>query len=206
MKRIRFASGFLKAILHNKCLIVLFFLFLVFFTCGCFLAKNADAATVDFIKGVVTNFVLTRTATPFLMVLLNSFLASAGFLLLFFTIGLCAAGPLLSPLVLVFKGVGYGTLVGFLYAQYELKGIAFTAIIVLLPALVFTTIYIFASREAFGFSTLIFKQLLSNRGSADLNPAFRLYCARFVFMLLVCFVGALLDAILTSAFIRFFSF
>ncbi|MDO4743390.1 MAG: hypothetical protein Q4B04_05095 [bacterium] len=206
MNRIEFRNNFLKAIIHNKSLIAMFLLFIISFVCGSGLAKNADSFTNEFIKGIVTNFVSVRTDSSFLIVLFNSFFSCAGFLLLFYVIGLCAVGPVLSPLVLAFKGIGCGMLVGFLYATYELKGIAFTAIIILPPMLLFTIIYIFASREAFKFSVIFFKTLLPNIKQTGLNSSFRMYCARFVFMVFICIIGALLDAILTSAFIRFFSF
>ena len=84
----------------------------------------------------------------------NSLWSTGCFILALFLLGFSSVSIPAIVILPFFKGLGLGTSLGYLYITYALKGIAFSAAVIL-PAAIFSTFaMILASREAFKLSLL----------------------------------------------------
>ena len=195
-------TGFL---LENKILIISLFLFIlgiIFGTSAVFDYSKIN----DFTKTFVTDFIQLRNNAVFFKIFLSSFLRSVMTLLIFLIFGTSIFGVVTVPLTLTVCGVFYGSIVSYIYSEFALKGIAFNAVIFLPSSIIFIIVLLLACREAVNFSLKISSLTVSKSVSYNISNQFK----RFLIMLLI-FVGfslvsALVDATVSSAFIKYFNF
>lgn len=154
--------------------------------------------------GVITKEYLTeRTKQPIFDTFFSSLFSSGIFVLLLFLLGF---GAISAPVILFlpfFKGLGLGASMGYLYAAYGLKGVAFSAAI-LLPAALFSSFaIILAAREAFRLS-LLFLSGFVPRIRGTLSPrVIKLYCLKFLILFGIVLFSAVIDSAATFLFSGF---
>ncbi len=155
-------------------------------------------------KSLLVKFVDVREDKPFMYVLLNSFLSSLLYTVAVFVSGASMLGVVVVPFVVLVRGFAYGGLLSYLYMTYALKGIAFNAIIVIPPAIIFLIGLLFAAREAVGFSLKIARLSLPHSSPSSLYVDFKMYCGRFAFYCAIILISAITDAVLCCSFMGFF--
>ncbi len=105
------------------------------------------------------------------------------YLLIAFFIGTSFAGAILSPLPLILKCIFIGFQSGYLYNQYELKGVLF-CLVLLYPCYVITTSsLIFACDESIYMSKYILRTITNKNTANDIS--IRLYSLRFLILLVI---------------------
>ncbi len=111
------------------------------------------------------------------------------------------------PLMLVFRGFTSGVLSGVLYRYYSLHGIAFSNLILLPSDLICFFAIIYLSSKCFELSLKFFSLLrdVSSKGVV-LRPSCVIAARKFLLCVVAVVVSALVQAILTVGFIRFFNF
>lgn len=199
-------SEILDSISANKSLLFIFGVFILSFFCGTVIIKSANDNVSNFVNSLLGSYISKRSVHSFVMIGFNSCVAVLPYFLSLFILGGSVAGTFLSPAVIALRGLGNGLIMGFLYKTYELKGIAFSALIILPSALVSALALILCARESFCFSIMFIRAVSPRSGAVNLSNDFRLYCLRYLFLLVVLLISALLDSVLSISFIRFFSF
>ncbi|MDR3313841.1 MAG: stage II sporulation protein M [Oscillospiraceae bacterium] len=135
---------------------------------------------------------------------LGYFLADALFLLAAYLFGLCAAGLPLVLVLPVLRGLGLGAVSGWLFLQYGLTGLGYS-ILVLYPAAVGSMLIMLAAcKESMLMSS---DMLLVATGKAEcVESNWRMFSARYLVLLLLSILAALLDAVCFRAFSGMFPF
>lgn len=190
---------------ESRSLIIFFALFIATFTVGVFYTTAADGTAVGLIKRYISAFLNLRLKGNFFDILLKSLFTGFVTLFAFFLFGLGVTGVLFVPLFLSAIGVFYGIFISLIYISYSLSGVGFCALVVVAPALIILFGIISASKYAFEFSKKTL-QHISSDAAAGMKQLFKVYFFKFVIMLIPVIAYAILDALLSKAFIGLFNF
>ncbi len=196
------AVNFLK---ENGSLVFLtvVFVFGVFFGALLF---GKQTAVADYAANRFADFLALRQNGAFLTIFFSSLLNLLLYFGAVFISGTSVVGNVVSPFVLLWFGFSFGTLATHLYSNFALKGIAFSAIILIPSCAIFALILVFCSREAMRFSLLLTKLFTPQGVNASVFEDFKGYCLKFLYYLALTFLSALSDALLSTFFIKFFDF
>ena len=123
-----------------------------------------------------------------------------------FVVGTSAVGCVLIPILPFVSGFTYGIVSGSLYSTREIMGIVYNILIFLPPSLVAYFGLLLCCRESFIFSKLLAVMCVKGGKCFNLYLDFKNYCIRYIVILLIFVFYALVDASLTSLFIKFFDF
>ncbi len=197
--------GFLNYIVKNRVIIILCITFVLGITAGVFSYSGSNTAQ-RLAENTFSFFISNRQGRSFFAVLFTSFLTNAAVLIVCYLCGTSLMGVIAVPLFIALCGFWYGNFSAFLYSGYALKGIAFNAVVLLPPVLIFFICLTFSARESIGFSLLLAKTTLPKSRPINLCIDFKNYCGRYLLLSIIAIVSALADALLTKTLLRFFQF
>lgn len=193
------------AVKKNNILILLALCYLVGILLGVFCLKNLTAIQ-NIALGDFDKYYQSRLESNFFNILLRSFFSYLPLGFVIFLLGTSIAGVAVVPFAVCYCGFDYGVMSALLYRNHLLQGIAFNALLVI-PCVIFSLFsYLFCAREAIGFSVRLIKLSLPNGQAANLYNDFRFYCRKFLVIILLLLAGAIVDAVLSLSFIKFFNF
>ncbi len=179
-------------------------LFLIGMLYGSLLICMGEAELLDTLQQMVQGYLAGRTAQSFWRTLLYSLYSVGGYLLVLFLSGFSAVS---TPLILVsplFKGMGLGVSIGYLYTTCGWKGVAFCAALIL-PAAVFSTFaVIFSAKESFWLSVRFLSGVVPRISRKISGYAVKRYCVRYLVWSLCALFSVLVDAGTTFLFADFF--
>ncbi len=139
----------------------------------------------------------------FLEVFLNSLYAFSVLILINMVLGLCVIGAFFNWFVLFILGFGIGSVSGYIFSVYSLKGLCFFLLIILPGLFLFSLDYILSFQDSFDFSLMLFRTVSKKmQYSANLRQYFIKYLIYFV---LVIFIS-LFNSFMISTFFGFFNF
>ncbi|MEG1886791.1 MAG: hypothetical protein RR177_01580 [Oscillospiraceae bacterium] len=199
-------NEFLCILSSNKCLIFLSFVYLFSIFFGSLIVSNANDTVSAFVERLFNEYIAKRKDVSFIILVFNSIVAILPYMVALFIFGSSIVGPIMSPIIIFARGLGQGLIMGFLYSEFALKGIAFGALLIIPPAIITALVFIICARESFSFSLLFIKSISSKAGSVNFSMDFKLYVFRYLFLIVIFIISAILDAILSTAFLRFFEF
>ncbi len=194
------------AISGNRKLLFLSLAFILGLLIGVLVMRGAGEQLTASVEKGFTSYVEQRQSHSFGSTFLYSLTSVFPFFVAAFICGLCMVGTPGAFFIPCFRGLGLGFTTGYLYTVYGMKGMAFSALLIIPPSLVSTVALLLACRETWGFSLMLFKGVLPDAPSLALRNDFKIYCLRFLFILGVMLFSCLLDAGMSLAFIRFFAF
>ncbi len=200
-KKIKFLN-FLK---FNKIFILLCIIFIVGIFIGAFIFEKNDAL-VEISKNVFENSIKLHKTNSWFSVLTSSFFKYLIILILYFLTGTSMFGVAIIPFVTAWQGIAFGNLSSYLYSTYTLKGIAFNAIILVPPAIIFTVCSFFAARESVNFSIVLAKLSFPKSRPANIYTDFKKFCGKFLIFISISLLSSITDLILNSFFLKFFDF
>ncbi|HCC34983.1 MAG TPA: hypothetical protein DEQ02_04870 [Ruminococcaceae bacterium] len=181
-------------------------LFLFGILMGSIVVKNAPASLSSGIESMFRDYMSARSGQGFFVTLLNSFVSTMPFLLCAFFMGIFVLGVPCTFGVPLFRGLGLGVISGYLYANFGLKGVGFTALLIVPHGLFSSFIIILASKEAFAMSSKLFSVVLPSAKETRLWSSLHMYIIRFIVFMGLILASSLLDAVMAAAFMRFFTF
>ena len=174
----------------NKILILL---------CALFIAGIAVGSAV-FSKNMFESYISTHQNKHWFYVLISSFAKYMFVLLLYFLSGTSMLGVAVVPVVTFWQGVIAGSVSSYLYSCYSLKGVAFNAVILVPPSIIFTICCFFAAKESIGFSLFMAKLTLPKSKPASMYNDFRKYCGKFIIFAVALIFTAIADLVLNLLF------
>lgn len=115
-------------------------------------------------------------------------------------------GIILTPLILIFRGVGLGLTAGYLYLIYSFKGVVFY-ILVLLPGIFISSVcFIFMLINSEKFSIKVTKQFISKSPQQPLRENMIIYIKKSSFILFALAISSICDMIFMKLFSCLFTF
>jgi len=158
-----------------------------------------------YVTDLFDSYFKARSGQPFFATLFNSFSSTIFLFFLAFLSGLCALGAPATLLISGFRGLGLGLVTGYLFSAFGLKGVAYSVLLVIPVGFLSCMALVFACSGSLEFSGHLFRTLRHGAPkTVELPAEFRLYCLRYLFLLILLCVAALADATLSAAFIGFF--
>jgi len=127
-------------------------------------------------------------------------------LLFYFLSGTSMFGVSITPFVTLWQGIFFGNVTSYLYSQYGLSGIAFNAIIIIPPSVIFSVCCFFAAKFSIDYSLSVARMALPRSKPASLYLCFKNYCIKFLILVGISLFCSLLEIALNVLFLKFFSF
>lgn len=196
--------GILEFFKTNSFLLTVTLVFTVGFFIGIFLENNFSFLKT-YSQDYITDYILIRSSASFGRVFIHSLFEFLSVLFLLFLLGASLFGVVTVPSVLIIKGVLQGGVMAYLYSAYSLKGIAFNAVIIIPPILIFLIIMIFGSRESIRLSLKFSSLTLPKTLPINLSDDFKDYTLKYFVLALSTVVCALIDAIISTGLIKHFT-
>lgn len=196
-----------RLICDNRYFLICFFFIIIGMLFGSLAAGKTDSEVRNIFENEFISFLKFRTESNFLRLFFGCFLNALLYATLIFLSSFGVLGLLLIPSILIFKGFGTAAFFGLLYSKFSLTGVAFSNLVLLPPYLVVSISLIFLAAVCFELSL---KFLLITRSNMTkgfcLKPTVVLCFKKFVTCILILTASALLEALLSCGFIRFFKF
>lgn len=152
------------------------------------------------------NYISVHSTNSFFKKFLACSFRYLTFLVLYFLSGTSMLGVAIAPFITVWQGILFGSVSSYLYATHALSGIAFNAIILIPPAVIFTICCFFAARYAIDYSLTVAKLTLPRSKPASLYINFKNYCIKYLIFIGVLLICATFEIILNLLFLKFFNF
>ncbi|MBQ7288261.1 MAG: hypothetical protein IJW78_05075 [Clostridia bacterium] len=197
-------QSYLADFKRYRSLLLLLFCFIGGLLCGTLLFRNADSQISSSISDYIINHLLKRQEYSFFKIFCVSLASLMPFFLSVFVLGLSPIGPIFIPLTMLLRGSGIGLIFGYLYKNYEIKGIAFS-LLILLPVFLFSSyILLLSGCDSLKFSGSMLRAFSPKAEPVSFAGNFRLYISRYIFFLFLILLCSFTDTIFSVAFIRFF--
>jgi hypothetical protein len=201
LSKLKFSDFFIK----NKTLLICFFILLAGIVFGVFSLEKYQSL-YNFTENIFNDFFSLRSEAVFSKILLSSLFRYCSVLVLFLIFGTSFFGVVATPFLLCVFGVMCGNITAYLYSVYALKGIAFNAIIFLPSVLVFAVVLVLICNQTVSFSLRISSLTFTNTATHNFSLEFKKFLIMFLLFLGLCFICAVIDAIISCSFIRYFDF
>lgn len=197
-------SKYLDFIKKNKYIFLLMMLFIV----GLFIgisSINEYEGFKDFFIHKVEEYLDLRYNGNLFNIFIHSFMFYLIFIVIAFVFGSSIIGVVFIPFIICGCSFLYGGYISTLYSSYSLKGIAFSAIFLIPPTVLFSVGLILACCESVGFSIRIIKLTLPKTNPSNLYYDFKNYFGRYLYIILLIIFAALADGLLSINFINNFT-
>lgn len=136
----------------------------------------------------------------------SSFSSMFLFLLAAYLLGFSSIGQPCILLIPLFRGLGLGAFMGYLYVEQGMAGIGYSILILLPYSLITLAAILIGCREALRLSTALFRNVLLGTGAPIGIGVLKLYHIKFLILCLFVLTAAVLNTICVFLFARFFSF
>lgn len=135
---------------------------------GAVQAGSADESLLDKLNTLFSGNISVREEQTLARTFINSFGTSFMFLALCFCLSLSPFGIVAVPMIMFFRGFGYGISSGFLCITYGFKGLIYYIFVMLIGAFISSLALVYASQYCFDFSkTLLFSIFGRQYGIGD---------------------------------------
>lgn len=170
---------------------------------GAFLSRAGEGSIPQEMTFLAQGFFDARSKQTLLATFGASLAGTAGLLLVAFICGFCAIAQPAALFLPLFRGMGIGLTMGYLYSAYGWRGILSGAALILPNAVLSSVVILLACREALRLSSHFFASAFGRGEDApkgDNRAVLRLYGAKFGVLLALAVAAALLDSFCTFLF------
>lgn len=212
----RRASDMGPFLYRNRLLLLLFMLLLLGELIGSFMMRGTELSASGTLPFLTQGFLAARGEQSLLETFTSSLSSSALLMLPAFLLGFCAIAQPVIVFLPLFRGLGLGLSMAYLYAAYGWRGV-FACLVLILPNAVLSSLAILmACREALRMSALFLSCAFGTGsppadpegepvpypagGRVDMRLAFRLYLVKFALLLGVAVAASLVDSVFTFLF------
>lgn len=189
----------------NLTVIFILITFVVGYIIGISLISGNNSYYSEFAKSMFDSITALKNSS-FWHQTYRSIVGLALFLFCSYFFGTSVLGCVAIPTVCFLKGLTEGLIITYIYSTYSLYGMGFVALVLAPFFVVSSFLLILACRESACFSRRILNNTLPRGTSYNLFVDFKLYSIRYLFILLVCIVSAILNSAISSLFFRYFKF
>ena len=182
-------------------LLLLFFLGMVY---GAIVVSAGSTELIDTLSFMTSGFIEKRAEQSLLTTFLGSVSSNGMLLIVLFFLGFGAIFQPAEGFIPIFRGLGLGLSMGYLYSYYGLKGVGFCCLLILPHAFISTLTLILAARESIKLSNLFFGCIRRRPEEAIGAKAIKLYTMKYLIFLVFVLAAAIVDCLMTFLFARFF--
>lgn len=200
MRKISKDGDFLEFILRIKGFIALMVVMLLGVLIGSYLSVTIGEKSVRTLSFITQGYLKSRTEQTLPQTLLASLFSSGILVVITFTTGFSAIGQPLTVFIPFFRGLGLGFSMTHLYWSTGLKGLLICLVLILPSALISTFAIVIAARESLKLSNFFLRYALGNSSDNDSTGIIRLYLSKFMILLVICCIGALIDSVINFLF------
>ena len=167
---------------------------------GALFCRNAEWVSGEGVALIIKEFAAKRADQAFWLTFASSFESVFVFYFALLLSGVSAIGVFTIPFVLLFRGLGLGLVLGYLYSVCGMGGVLYALVLILPHAFFSSLVLIVLSKEGIRLSNRLFRLLRPGSGETSLWENFRLYCIRSGIMIVFLCISALIDSTLTVLF------
>ena len=200
LKKVNIVTFFGK----NKLLILMISVFITGFFISSVFFSGSKAEVIS--KAIYNSFIADRKGASFLSILFATLLKYVIVAVVCFMAGASVGGVVLSPIICCSVGLYFGTLTSYFCSAFALKGVAFNSVILIPPAIIFSLCILFLAKEAFIFSSVLLRMTFPNSRAMNISAEFKIYCGKFLLIIIFVFIASIVDAAISGSFIKYFSF
>ena len=182
---------------------LLLFLFILGMMYGSVLLKEDNTSLLKNLASIQDVYIRDKLNQSVFLTICNSFVSSGLFFAITFLCGFSAIGQPFTLLVPFVKGLGIGSSIGYLYLNYGIAGIGYSALLMIPSAIISIFSLVLSARESIRLSNTLASLFL--KGSIQISKAaFRLYLLKHFILLIFILISALLEGLLTFLFAGLF--
>ena len=149
---------------------------------------------------ITDGFINNRAQQTFVETLASSFTSPGLLVLICFLLGFCSISQPVEFLIPLFRGLGLGTSISYIYSSYGVKGFFITFIMIIPHAVISSIAIIISARESIRLSNLFTSLVMSSKPEGEMRSYIKLYLLKFLILFGIIGISALIDSILTFAF------
>ena len=202
----RYIKDFAVILRKNIKFFSLLFLFIGSVAAGVLLIRGLPAELTERISSLVRPFLLRRTSQSFFHTFWYSLLSCLPFVIAAFFLGFSSIGSPFLAAIPVVNGLGIGIVAGYLYSFEALKGVIYCVLMILPSSAISTLALLLMCRESIHLSMCFAKLLFPAQKQQDIHGELKAFLKRYTFFFAIILLSALVDAVLSSGFSKFFIF
>ena len=166
---------------------------------------NSESVIIEKLSVVVDSYTSLKAEQGIGEIFLNSCFSNLLFVFtnIFFSFSLIGY-PVIFFIPLL-KGLGIGSVCGYLYATYKLSGLGYTLLTILPGTVVSAFALIMASYNGCEYSKNAYLKAISGKGQFEKGET-KIFLLRQLLFIGICVVSSFIDSLLSLAFLRFFEF
>ncbi len=188
----------------NYFLITVFLLLVIGIFIGVFTCERFKALS-QYANSFIADFIAERSGADFSRILIGSFLESFALLFMFFLLGASLFGVVTVPSLILVKGILLGGTTSYLYSTFGVKGVAFNAVILIPSTILILIVLLISARESMIFSIKLSSLTLAKTLPFNLSQDFKNYGIKYLVLAAFCFLGAVIDALVSTGLLRHFN-
>lgn len=185
---------------RNYIFIAIMILFIVGMVYGTLLIKSQPVNLLKQLNIITKEYASSQRKESILSLMVNSFCSSFVFLLLPYLFGYSPIGQAGTLLVPLFKGLGLGATLGHLYLTFGLKGIGYSALIIVPQTVIALFAIMIACRESIKLSNLFFINILPDREKMVTTQTIKMYNIKYGILMFFILISAIVDAVFVVLF------
>lgn len=162
---------------------------------GSLFYSSMDSGIINSLGNTQSGFVSLRQQMKFSQILLKTLGSSTLFLMVIFLSGFCAVGHPVVIGTLAVRGLGLGVATSQIYSSFGIKGMLYSAALVLPNGLICAVVLALGAREAICLSNRYAYFTLSDRQVEGLKETVKLYGAKFLVLEAALAVSAGVDCL-----------
>lgn len=192
----------IKKLLENSRAYMLSALFALGIIIGALSIKN-ESLIIEKLTSLIDSYTSLKAGQGIAANFCNSLTISAVFFAVNLFMGFSLVGyPFIMWLPLL-KGMGIGAVCGYLYSVYKLSGLGYSLLIIYPGAIVSTVAFIAACNDSCEYSKNAYLKAVQGKGQFEKDET-KIYMIRQMIFFGVCGISAIIDALVSAGFSRFF--
>lgn len=192
----------IKKLFENSRIYFLSALFAIGIIIGA-ISINKESALIEKLTSLIDSYYILKAEQGIASNFYNSLTVSAMFFASNLFLGFSLVGyPFIMWLPLL-KGMGIGSVCGYLYSTYKLSGLGYSLAVIYPGAIVSTFAFILACSDSCEYSKNAYLKAVQGRGQFEKDET-KIYLIRQLVFLGICGISAVIDGLFSAGFSRFF--
>lgn len=192
----------IKKLFENSKLYMLVFLFSAGIITGA-VSINLDAIITDKLNLLIESYTVIKNGQGIVENFCNSLTVNTVFFIFNILFGFSLIGYPFIIWLPFLRGMGIGTVCGYLYSAYRLRGLGYSILIIYPSAAVSAFAFILACCDSIEYSRNAYMKSIKSRGQFEKDET-KIYIIRQVIFLGITVLSSFIDSIFTAGFSRLF--
>lgn len=192
----------IKKLFENSKIYMLVFLFSAGIITGA-VSINIDAIITEKLNLLIESYTIMKNGQGIVENFCNSLTINGVFLIFNILFGFSLIGYPFIIWLPFLRGMGIGTVCGYLYSTYRLRGLGYSVLIIYPSAAVSAFAFILACCDSIDYSKNAYMKSIKGRGQFEKDET-KIYIIRQVVFLGITVLSSFIDSLFTTSFSRLF--